>query len=147
MDMVDKYWVEEDGVRICVHHNWTCDAVILGLLLKGLKRVHLWPLPNEPYPGLAIAEIICKLLTLWLSASVFNVSHSTVDVANIRDGTTLILNHRQNPVSSQTCKESFRIYEKLWSCKILWRTISVLCLVLQVFQTIRANARTTTGKA
>ncbi len=40
-------------MRHCVEHGDRCDALTLGMLLRGLKRQGLSPLPVPPYHGIS----------------------------------------------------------------------------------------------
>lgn len=51
-DLITKY----SGPKILCRNNngLTCDAMLLGSLLKGAAVTRIWPPPKHPYPGITI---------------------------------------------------------------------------------------------
>ncbi|TVY86226.1 hypothetical protein LAWI1_G007987, partial [Lachnellula willkommii] len=79
--LITKYM---DGKVNCTHDGeslrYSCDAMVLGSLMKGARTIGIWPKPTAPFPG----KILRKLLEEIRSIKVLDVCSQQVDASGIR---------------------------------------------------------------
>jgi hypothetical protein len=67
-DLITKYF--DPDKLVCSHHNenhkFSCDALVLGALLKGCISIRIWPKPTAPYPGLIFKNLVSQIRGLKL---------------------------------------------------------------------------------
>ena len=67
-DLIRKYF--DSDKLLCPHHNenqrFSCDALVLGALLKGCISIRIWPKPTAPYPGLIFKNLVSQIRGLKL---------------------------------------------------------------------------------
>ena len=79
--LITKYM---DGKVNCTHDGeslqYSCDAMVLGSLMKGARTIGIWPKPAAPYSGKRLG----KLLEEIRSIKVLDVCSQQVDASGIR---------------------------------------------------------------
>jgi hypothetical protein len=67
-DLITKY--SNPDKLLCPHQNentrFSCDALVLGALLKGCISIRIWPKPAAPYPGLIFKNLVSQIRGLKL---------------------------------------------------------------------------------